>query len=538
MFKVLIIDDEPIIRKGLKNIINWKNFGCEVCGEATDGLEGCEMIKKLLPDIVITDIRMPEVDGLSMIREIKDVVPDSKIIILTGYRDFDYVQEALKLGAFDFILKPSRIEELTAVVGKAVKQLRFQKERTEELGKLRRLFEQNIPVLREKLLYDVLYEINTNETEILEKMELFHMSIGRFLLLVVQVDAEEGEPDKVSQYDRHLYQFGIINTFEEVFSDTFRVTSIPLNELGTAFIIAPVSETGDFSDQVNSKCSYLQEIIRNCFGFTVTIAVSSEGEGPLQLPSRLKECREALEHKLYLGSCSVIFHRDIEPFFKYEDHSVLERLQRGLLDSVKSGNEAAVRGKLAEIFRSVGDMEPASRDYIRNFYWNLLSSINSIRISVTAADGGKKAENKELSGLYGLLEKCEKLEELNAVLSEAALSVTSRINSFNHRSIKLILRKAVEYLQDHYNEQVTLNEVADHTFVSTYYISRLFKRELGKNFVDYLNELRIEKAKELLMDVRYKTYEVAEKVGIPDAHYFSRLFKKHAGVTPTEFRGA
>ena len=134
------------------------------------------------------------------------------------------------------------------------------------------------------------------------------------------------------------------------------------------------------------------------------------------------------------------------------------------------------------------------------------------------------------------MESSGSVAELNAALEEAALSVTSKINSYNNRSIKLILRKAVEYLQAHYNEQVTLNEVAEHSYVSTYYISRMFKRELGKNFVDYLNEIRIEKAKELLKDIRYKTYEVAETVGIPDAHYFSRLFKKYVGVTPTEYR--
>ena len=171
MFKVLIIDDEPIIRKGLKNIINWKNYECEVCGEAVDGHEGSELIQKYLPDIIITDIKMPEIDGLSMIREIKSKVPDSKIIILTGYRDFDYVHEALKLGAFDFLLKPSKIEELTAVIAKAVKELKFQRDKVEELEKLNVLFKENIPVLREKLLYDLVYEINTNEKDIIEKLE-------------------------------------------------------------------------------------------------------------------------------------------------------------------------------------------------------------------------------------------------------------------------------------------------------------------------------------------------------------------------------
>jgi two-component system response regulator YesN len=536
MFKVLIIDDEPIIRKGLKNIINWKNFGCEVVGEAQDGLEGSELIRRLLPDIIITDIKMPEVDGLTMVREIKSVVPNCKIIVLTGHRDFEYVHESLKLGAFDFLLKPSKIEELTAVISRAVKELKFQCDRSEEFVKLQVLFEQNIPVLREKFLYDVIYEINTNEEDISGKLELFDIKADEYYMLIVQNDAEDSEGKEISQYDRHLYQFGIINTFSEVFSENFKVTSITLNNMGIAFLIIPPDKNGAVTELVDKKCSYLQDIIRNCFGFTVTIAVSSEGAELSQLPAKFKECREALEHKFYLGNNSIIFHSDVNTFFKYDDHSLLEKLQKALLEGVKSGNLPSVGDRLNDIFSYVKGTDPSAREYIKDFFWNTISAVNNIRMSLPSAENDKKVEYRELSGLYGLIEKCSNADELNTILEEAARSVASKVNSYNNKSIKLILRKAMEYLQQHYNEQITLNEVAEHTYVSTYYISRMFKREMGKNFVDCLNEIRIEKAKEMLKDVRFKTYEVAEKVGIPDAHYFSRLFKKYVGVTPTEYR--
>ncbi len=537
MFKVMIIDDEPIIRKGLRNIVNWKRFDCDVCAEASDGLDGAELIKKHLPDIIITDIRMPGVDGLTMLRDIKEIVPQSKIIILTGYRDFDYVHEALKLGASDFILKPTKLEELTAIISRTVKELRFERERSEEFEKLKVMFQQNLPVLREKLLYDMVYEINGNEAEILAKMELFGISINKFMLLVVQNDTDEADNREVSQYDRHLYQFGIINSFEEVFSDGFGVTGIPLDDMGIMFIITPENGKDILPEVIDKRCSYLQDIVRNCFGFTVTVAVSSEGHGPMQLPQKLKECREALEHKFYLGNNTIIFHNDIDStFFKYDDHSMLDRLQKTLIEGVKSGNETSVKQILEDIFSYARATEPGGFDYIKNFYYNTISLINNIRLSVISAESGNKPGNRQLGGLHGLIDKCGTIAELNSALEEAALSVTIKINSYNNKSIKLILRKAMEYLQDHYNEQVTLNEIAEYSYVSTYYISRMFKRELGKNFIDCLNEIRIEKAKELLKDIKYKTYEVAESVGIPDAHYFSRLFKKYVGVTPTEFR--
>ena len=537
MYKVLIVDDEPIIRKGLRNIINWKNFECEVVAEAADGLDGLELIRKHRPDIIITDIKMPETDGLSMIKQIKEDVPDSKIIILTGHRNFDYAHEAVKLGVTDFLLKPSRIEELTSAISRAVKELNFQKQRSEELNKLSQLFNQNISVLREKLLYDIIYEINTNREDIKEKLELFRMEQGRFRMLLVQNDAEESDGSEISQYDRHLYQFGIINTFIEIFSDKFEVLPVTLNTVGIAFIVMPRKDmTDDLDETINRKCTYLQEIINNCFGFTVTIAISSDGNDFTELPQKFRECREALEHKFYLGNNSIIYHSDVNTFFRYDDHSMLEKLQKALIEGIKSGNEAAVEERLRDIFSYIRGVDPSKKEFIKNFYWNTITSINNIRLSLMSSEDGRKVEYTELSGLYGLIEKCGNADELHTLLEESARSVVSKVNSYNNKSIKLILRKAVEYLQQHYHEPITLNEVAEHTFVSTYYISRMFKKEMGKNFVDYLNELRIEKAKELLKDVRYKTYEVAEKVGIPDAHYFSRLFKKYVGKTPTEYR--
>ena len=120
MFKVLIIDDEPNIRKGLINIINWKKFQCEICGEASDGVEGLEKIEEYKPDVVFADINMPEINGLEMIKSAKQIVPNSKFIILSGYREFGYMQEAIKIGAFDYILKPSSIEDICEVVKRAV----------------------------------------------------------------------------------------------------------------------------------------------------------------------------------------------------------------------------------------------------------------------------------------------------------------------------------------------------------------------------------------------------------------------------------
>jgi len=477
---------------------------------------------------------MPEVDGLKMINDVKDIIPDCKIIVLTGYRDFDYVQEALKLGVFDFVLKPSKIEDLTAIVQRAVEELKRQKNRTEEFDKLKKLFEQNIPVLREKLLYDLIYEIYPNGEDILARAELLGVNIADFFLLVAEIDTEENE--NLSQYDMNLYQFGIINTFMDVFSDSFSVVNIPLKDSSVAFILQGKDNINDCYDRINDKCNYLQELLVNCFGFTVTIAVSSEGRGILQLPKKYRECIEALERKFYIGNNSVIFYNDLSGFFRVDDYSALEKYQRLLLEAIKTGNESIVSKRIQDISEYINSLENINMNYIKSFYCGIINHINNIRLSIAQASNDKKVESINVVSLHNMINETKSLSELNGLLMDVSMSIASKINSYNTKSIKLVLRNAIDFIHENYNKQITLNDVAEHVYVSTSYLSRMFKKELGKNFVDYLNGLRIEKAKELLMDPRYKTYEVAEIVGIPDAHYFSRLFKKYEGLSPTEYR--
>ncbi len=533
MFKVMIIDDETIIRTGIKNIINWKQFDCKICAEASDGEEGAALIKQHSPDIIITDIRMPGIDGLKMINEIKDLVPNCRIIVLTGYRDFDYVQEAIKLGVFDFVLKPTKIEELTAVIDRAVNELKALKSKEEEFSKLKKLFEQNIPVLKEKFLYDLIYEIYPSSEDVLSRADLLGIDLSPFLLLVVEIDVDENA--KISQYDRNLYQFGIINTFMDVFSDSFKVTNIPLNDVAVAFILE-IKGSVDYLTLINNKCDYLQELLTNCFGITVTIAVSSEGREIMQLSEKYRECMEALERKFYIGNNTVIYHEDIKGFFKYVDYSPLEKNQKLLLEGIKTGNEGIVSQKLEDIFEYINNNDHIDMNYLRNYYWNIITYINNIRLSVAQASNDRSVEGINIISVHNIISESQSVQELNELVREVCRSITAKINNYNNKSIKLVLRKAINYIQKHYKEQITLNIVAEHVYVSTSYLSRMFKKELGINFIDYLNGLRIEKAKELLMDPKYKTYEVAEKVGINDAHYFSRLFKKYVGISPTEFK--
>ncbi len=530
LYKVLIIDDEPIIRKGLINIINWSQLDCEICGEASDGLSGEELIKSLKPDIILTDIRMPKADGFSMIRQVKEIIPKSKVIILTGYRDFNYAQEAVKLGAFDFILKPTKIEELTDVIKRTVGALECEKKRGEELNQYKTLYEKNIPLLKEKLLYNLIYGIYMNDADIETQMERLNLSIDQFIMGIIDNESS-GEKDG---YTLQLYQFGIVSTLEEVLADEFAFISTALNNRWLLFVANPLTQEGLKLDKLHEKLTYIQEMIENCFNFTVSIAISTQGQGYKDLPLKFRECKSALEHRFYLGGNTIIFYSDLNTFFKVKDHTLLEQHQKQLLDHIKAGDRETVEQTVESIRSYIRELKADDKAYIKSFYLGTLSSINSIRSSLSNENSEEKGLS--LTSLYPMIESCDNIMDLNDILKEAARKAAENVNVYNNKNMKLLVKNAAEYLEKHYSEPVTLNDVAETLYVSTYYLSRMFKKELNKNFVDYLNEIRINRAKELLKDVRYKTYEIADAIGISDAHYFSRLFKKYVGLTPTEYK--
>lgn len=546
MFKVLIIDDEPIIRKGIRNIVNWDGFGCEICGEADNGFDGKEIIEKCKPDIIITDIRMPEVDGLTMISEIKETVPDCKIIILTGYRDFEYVREAIKLGAFDYLLKPTKIEELNNVVTRAVKELKNRCDKISEIDKMKKLYEKNLPFIKEKLLYNLIYGTFTEDSATLSQAESLGMKIEKFILGLIEIDenscndkkaedTSEEETNLSEIKESNMYQFGIINTLDEVFSDKFEILSLPVEGKRIAFVLKLGQNKTPVQEEINTKCRYLQQIVQNCFGFTVSVAISTPGEGYKNLSEKLKECKEAIEHKFYLGSNSIIFYSDLGNFFKYSDYSELTDKQQKLIDNVKAGNSEEVNESYKELTDTVNALGDSDKEYIKNFYFNTIILINSIRQSIVGIE--KQVTNESaLANLYKMVEKCDNLNDLNGVLENAAKQTVSKVHDYNSNNLKLLLRRAVEYIENHYAEEVTLNQVSEKLYVSNYYLSRMFKKELGVNFIDYLNELRMKEAKILLADPKYKTYEVAELVGVPNSHYFSKLFRRYAGMTASEYR--
>lgn len=531
MYKTVIIDDEPIIRKGIRSVLNWEQLGCTICGEAGDGQQGSELIERIRPDIIITDIKMPQVDGLTMIRNTRHLVPNSRIIILTGFRDFDYAYQAIKLEAFDFILKPTRIEQLYDVVRRAVQSLKEQSTSDIEAQRMKELYEKNLPVIRERYLYNLLTGVTA---EVLpEEIEQLRLYIDRFVLVVAESETRQDSDDLQEEGAGTLARYGIASAFEETFADLCKVQPVSINSRRMAFILL-FEQNQMLGQSVRECCSALQQVVQQCFGFTLSLAVSHEGHGMEELRERFHECCDALAHKFYMGQNALIFCDEVAEG-KSDDHRLYE-LRSRIFELVKAGDADGASACAHEMLDCINSMGLTDKEFIRKFYFDTITVVNTIRTSAILANDAPVPQNVGEENLFQMIERCDSTTDLNGLLESIVRRAAAKIAEYSAGSMKLLLRHAVDYLNQNYAKPITLGEVAAEVYASPSYISRLFKKELGVNFVDYLNEIRISRAKDLLGSAEYKAYEIADLVGIPNPHYFSKLFKRYVGMTPSEYR--
>ncbi len=502
--KVLLIDDEPIIRKGLKNIIDWEQFDCEVCGEARDGFEGLKMIEELEPDIVFTDIKMPEMTGLEMLAELSPAQSMVKYIMLTGFRDFEYVKEALILGAFDFILKPTKLADINKVVGRAVKELDMQKHKSDVEETLKTRYEQNLPLLREKFLYDIMMGIVANSDEIKRVKGELGVDIKDFIMLLVTTDYN----------GKQALNYGAMQTLSEMLGEEYNVIPVGVSSKESVFIV----ELPEDTELLYGKCLQLQKMMSKSLNMHISISVSEPAAGLEKILMCYSQCKRAKNLGGILGEEAFVLYSDIKGNDIKHTDARLVGMGRLIVESLTSGAQDAdtscINNLEAEIMRrdKVGEEE---RKIVLNIVSNMLREMPEMEL--------KHDREEDIVSLIGQIR--------NIYESAANASIeTGRSN------MKLVLKKAVDFLEENYCNPITLRQVADSVYVSPFYISRLFSRQLGKTMTEYLNGIRIKNACELLKDVEYKVYQIGEMVGIPDAHYFSRIFKKHIGMTPTEYR--
>ena len=544
MLKIFLAEDEVIVRETIKRMIPWEELGFELVGEAADGEMALPLLIRQKPDLLITDIKMPFMDGLTLAKLAKKELPELKIVILSGYDDFNYAKQAISIGVEEYLLKPitknALIERLSEIRSRYEHE-KTQKEYYEKFQREMQVYEKN----SNRDFFEALVCGSMDMMEVYKKAEKLGLDIvaEAYNILIFTMNSEEdfsGQKEGYSEWEAESLEM-----LEDFFSDNTSAMLFRCNIFSYGVLIKGQKETID--ENTRSCIDEIKKILdrkeqkRQWF-----VAVGESVERLSKLQKSYHSASRAFSQR-YLYGENILYYDEMElmenrsgqadtndnAYLKNVDVNALNPaiLQKFLSNGLQEETENFVK----DYFYAIGQ-EPMESLVFRNYV------ILNVRFSVLSflKSLGCDTEEMEPENTEEILAESGKNIESAITYAKKMISqaITIRDQNSGNKN-RSILKTAVDFIDEHYmDEDISLNTAANVANVSSNHFSALFSQNMGQTFIEYLTTLRMNKAKELLRCTGMRSSEIAGEVGYKDAHYFSYLFKKTQGMTPSEYRKA
>lgn len=513
MYKVLLVDDEINIIEGIAKIVNWKNCHAQLIGKAYHGKMAYQMIKKDTPDIVLTDIKMPELNGVQLIEKVHVHHPNVKFIILSGYDEFEFAKTTMKYGVKHYLLKPTNRQKIESALKSVIKDLEADKQRDAFLSKIRGDLKSVLPIAKKHFLKEFIMNKSYGVREWDKYKHLFNMaSLKQPLRLIVMVIDDD-------------HNFEHLFALNELGTDMLRGDVVHLSTMiGNKIVILLENQP---TVNLNKKIKNIRSLFYNYYELTFTTAISSSA-GIEQVQELYKETNDCLTQRFYLGSGSIITVKDIRKYkhnatntqFNYED----------IIFSIRSGNVKHVNCLLQDLFQQI-KQENLEVGMVKSYCLELLMYI--IRQV-------KKGQIDIFLQQIVHFQEFKTLQEIKLFIMKIAEEITRVHYDETRKTQHKIIQKVISYVKEHLDdENLSLLKVADEVvYMNPDYLGRLFKKEVGKKFSTYLVHSRVQKAVDLMHEMdEVKVFEIASQVGFGNnPRYFGQVFKKHTGITPSEYK--
>ncbi len=537
MLNMLIADDEQIIVDGIKESIDWESFDINVAGTAKNGVEALDLALKLHADIIVTDIKMPGLNGLELVKEIRKLKPNVKIILMSAYEQFDFAQEAIELGVCSYITKPLKKQKIIEEVAKVRDLILQERSEKEKNIQYEELYLSNLPILREHYLNSLIlgktritgdYKKQFNSYDI----KIDENNIGVF---VCAIDNIEETSEEFFEKSVQIIHLRITEMIRELISDRYRNTIFQSynNEVVTIF-----NASADYAGTIKD-IALIAETIKNTLNSKIQISVSA-GVGRIypslkEVAQSYQEAVKALNYRLVYGNNAVLYIDSVEIKNSKQEYMIsdLNDILSTLQNILWTGKEEEVYKLINERITGLFKGKSIPYYYVQQVYCHLLSTLLRTTYEMNILP-------EQLYGtpvhLYGELFKKQTLMELQNWYCDLASRVCSIINDRKTARSGYVIGMAVDYIKKHCNKDISLGEVAEYVNLNPSYLSRIFKEETGTQFVEYVRKVKMELAKELLKNTNKKIYGICEELGYQNVQYFSTIFKNSTGMTPLEFK--
>ena len=539
LYKLILVDDEEEVRKGILEKIEWNKYGFEVVGEAENGIEALEKAERTLPDLIITDIKMPFMDGLELSERIREKLPTTRIIILTGFDEFEYAKKAIKLDVVEYALKPISADELIEVLIRVKGKLDDEMTQKKDIEMLKENYRKSLPILREKFLGSLITN-RLSKGEILERACNYglRLNCNGFIVSVIRLDSDiqiedlHGVDCVSSSDNRELIKVAILNMTEEI-SNKYGSGIVFLHNDNIVTIFT--SEVDDKNELIGKALSTLEELrqsIEKYYKITATFGVGAYCNDITNIGYSFESAITALDYRGIFKSNSIICIEDLE--HKVVQNIVFDELRsRSFISCIKVGTQSEIEDTINELFKDIIDGNVSFKDYqiyLLDILTTILKTARDLLVDMDKIFGPN----------YNLFVEMYKFKDINRV-KEWLINICTKMKGYVSKdrqdNCRLIVKKATGYIEDFYNDsELTIDKMCKHLHISPTYFSTIFKRETKFTFINYLTHIRMEAAKELLRTTNCKSFEIAKRVGYSEPNYFSYCFKKSFNISPSEYR--
>lgn len=512
MYRILVVDDEPIVCEGLKTF-PWEQYGCSIAAEAQDGIEGLEMLEKWKPHIVITDIKMPGMNGIEFSRRGKELYPHIEFIVLTGYADFHFAQESLKIGVADYLLKPFSFEDIENALIPVIDRIRRQQQDHDNIEAMTRQLQNVLPILREQVFQDLLDGSLPMSSG---RLQICRIPQQKYIVFSTQSD--------LNNHDFHdLALYGILQEAIGNLHDQFYLAK-GIDIISCVLCFKTEKEDSQCESAAVNFCELIRRSVNEAYHFSISVGISQTSSDIFELSRLREQSVKALNEKYVIGGELTMLYSDIRetPSLSTTDYTPLEKvLHKNLISQDLESIGSSFQDIVKLVVSSSTDINTA-RTVLMTILFHAIHFMSS---SSPGTDVAWTDLNR--------LSQMESMEAFVSCCRDILIRLPRREHDTPHQ---YITDKIMTYIEQNYEKDVSLDTLSRQLNYSTTYLSRLIKKNCGKNFTDLLLDCRISRAKELLKNSDYKIHRIAQEVGYGDFSYFIQIFKKKAGVTPSEYR--